>query len=80
MPDAATSNPTRLINRREFCRRLGGISRQTEWRRRKSDPTWPRPVPFSPTLDLYYESEVEALLQRLRAEHDLATDDEEAEP
>jgi predicted DNA-binding transcriptional regulator AlpA len=78
MTDAGTST-TRFISRREFCKRFG-ISRQTEWRRRKTDPTWPRPVPFSSSLELYDEAEVEALAQRLLAERDLAIDEEEAEP
>jgi predicted DNA-binding transcriptional regulator AlpA len=51
---------TRIISRREFRKRLGGISRTTEHRLSKAgDPNWPQLVEVSPGLTGYYEDEAD---------------------
>ena len=66
-------SPTRIISRREFRKRLGGISRTTEFRLRKREPDFPRLVWISPGLSGYYEDEASTFIsarprERLGAE------------
>jgi hypothetical protein len=45
--------------------RVGGISRTTEWRRRKADPNWPRVVTLPNGKDGYVDAESRAHVQRI---------------
>jgi predicted DNA-binding transcriptional regulator AlpA len=54
---------TRIISRREFRKRLGGISRTTEHRLSKAgDPNFPELVWVSPGLTGYYENEAQTYI------------------
>jgi hypothetical protein len=55
-----------LIPPHEFRRALGGISRSTEWRRRKTDPDFPRRTEDGN----YFTDEAVAYLQLLRTRRD----------
>lgn len=57
-------SPTRLISRREFRARLGGISRSTEYRLRQADPSFPRIVPVTPGLTGVSEEAAETYIQQ----------------
>ncbi len=52
----------RIISRREFRKRLGDISRTTEFRLSKSDPNFPQLVWMSPGLSGYFEDEAEVYI------------------
>ena len=51
------SRQKRIIGRREFRKRLGNISRTTEFRLSKSDPAFPRLVQVTPGLTGFFEDE-----------------------
>jgi predicted DNA-binding transcriptional regulator AlpA len=52
-----------LVTRREGRRRAGNISRTSEHRLLKQDPSWPRPVEITPGLTGYYLDELEAWIE-----------------
>ena len=51
------------ILRRTAARKKAGISRTTEFRLLREDPTWPSVVELRPGLTGYYEHEIEAWLK-----------------
>jgi predicted DNA-binding transcriptional regulator AlpA len=56
----APARQTRIISRREFRKRLGGISRATEFREsKKGHPNWPRLVYITGLLTGYFEDEAD---------------------
>ncbi len=55
----------RVISRREFRRRLGNISRTTEFRISKGDPAFPQLVQMTPGMTGYYEDEADAYISTL---------------
>ncbi len=57
-----------IITRREGRRRVGGISRTTEHRLIRTDPSWPKPVQISATLTGYMEAELTAWIEARAAE------------
>jgi predicted DNA-binding transcriptional regulator AlpA len=58
----------KIISRREARKRVGDISRTTEHRKARNDPTWPLPVQISPGLTGYIEAEIERWIQARAAE------------
>jgi hypothetical protein len=63
-PDDA-GEPYVLIPEAEHLRRLGGISRVTAHRKRKSDPTWPRVIKGVNGYNYYIDTESRAHVKRL---------------
>jgi predicted DNA-binding transcriptional regulator AlpA len=63
--------PLAVIKRKEFRRRMGGISRATEFRGRRDDPEWPEVVELTSHLTGYIESEADAFIAK-RAERRLS--------
>jgi len=56
-----------LIPARGACELLGGVSAVTLWRRQKDDPTFPRPIQFTPRGRRYWRrAEIEAWIERHR--------------
>jgi predicted DNA-binding transcriptional regulator AlpA len=50
--------------------RLGGISESTEWRLRRADPDFPRPVDVTPGLRGYVAAELDAYIALKIAQRD----------
>jgi predicted DNA-binding transcriptional regulator AlpA len=53
----------RTIVRRQVARKRTGISRTTEHRLIRNDPTWPRIVELTAQLTGYFEDELDAWLE-----------------
>jgi prophage regulatory protein len=51
------------ILRRAAARKRAGISRTTEFRLIRGDPTWPRVVQITPGLTGYFEDELDAWIE-----------------
>ena len=56
------SRRKRIIGRREFRKRLGNISRTTEFRLSKSDPAFPQLIQVTPGLKGFFEDEADAYI------------------
>jgi predicted DNA-binding transcriptional regulator AlpA len=54
---------TQIISRREFRKRLGDISRTTEFRMREADPNFPQVVWITPGKSGYFEDEAAAYIR-----------------
>jgi predicted DNA-binding transcriptional regulator AlpA len=61
--ESSSGTGRRFVSRPAARHRAGDISRATEQRLLKHDPTWPRPRQISPGKSAYDEAELDAWLE-----------------